>query len=239
VYPYYLERDSCYNLTDYADALAILDRAYRDQNRLNNARRDLFSLRQKDREFGQFFADFHRLALESKLPEEGLATVLENAISRELREQLSNIYFLPKGNYHEFANFLQEIENQRRHYRNTNSVIPSQPRGSHQTRTTVVESTRSAPPLIAALNSGPTSGEPITLDNVKGRKPLSQESASFASRTGCVFTVKSLDTALATVRTRAAVRERTNSCLKGHLAILLVVIMALTSRKTFSPCTKS
>lgn len=77
-----------YTLNDYQDILDILERAFGDPNRVNNARNELFSLRQTNKEFGTFFAEFQRLALEGKMPEETLPTLLEQAISRELRSML-------------------------------------------------------------------------------------------------------------------------------------------------------
>lgn len=54
-----------------------------------------------------------RLALESEMPGTPLPANLENAISRELRDQLVNAYTPHKGNCHELARFLQDPGNRR------------------------------------------------------------------------------------------------------------------------------
>ena len=70
---------------------------------------------QKGQEFGAFFAEFQRLALESKLPEESLPTLLENAVSQELQEMLLHNPPL-SHNYHPLARHLQDLENRCRYY---------------------------------------------------------------------------------------------------------------------------
>jgi hypothetical protein len=110
----YIRKGIC-TLNDYQDILDILERAFGDPNRVNNARNELFSLRQTNKEFGTFFAEFQRLALEGEMPEETLSTLLEQAISRELRSMLMHNQ-PPSREYHQFARFLQELENRRRQY---------------------------------------------------------------------------------------------------------------------------
>lgn len=110
----HIKRGIC-QLKDYEDILDILDRAFGDPNRVNNARNELFRLRQTNKEFGVFFAEFQRLALEGEMSEEALPTLLEQAINRELRGMLIHNE-PPTREYHQFANFLQDLENRRRHY---------------------------------------------------------------------------------------------------------------------------
>jgi uncharacterized protein DUF4939/zinc knuckle protein len=112
----YIHRGVC-QLEDYDKILDILDRAFGDPNRVNNARNELFRLRQTHKEFGLFFAEFQRLALEGEMSEDALPTLLEQAISRELRGMLMHNE-PPSREYHQFANFLQDLENRRRHYEN-------------------------------------------------------------------------------------------------------------------------
>jgi hypothetical protein len=110
----YVKKGIC-QLKDYEDILDILDRAFGDPNRVNNARNELFRFRQNNKEFGLFFAEFQRLALEGEMPEETLSTLLEQSINRELKGMLMHNQ-PPTREYHEFAKFLQELENRRRHY---------------------------------------------------------------------------------------------------------------------------
>jgi hypothetical protein len=110
----HIRRGVC-QLTDYDAILDILDRAFGDPNRVNNARKELFNLRQTNKDFGAFFAEFQRLALEGEMSEETLPTLLEQAISRELRGMLVHNE-PPSREYHRLADFLQDLENRRRHY---------------------------------------------------------------------------------------------------------------------------
>lgn len=110
----YIHRGVC-QLKDYDQILDILDRAFGDPNRVNNARNELFRLRQTNKEFGAFFAEFQRLALEGEMSEDALPTLLEQAINRELRGMLMHNE-PPSREYHQFASFLQDLENRRRHY---------------------------------------------------------------------------------------------------------------------------
>ncbi|XP_077660544.1 uncharacterized protein AFUA_3G09420 [Aspergillus fumigatus Af293] len=70
---------------------------------------------QTNKEFGTFFAEFQRLALEGEMPEETLPTLLKQAISYELWSMLMHNQ-PPSQEYHQFARFLQELENCRRQY---------------------------------------------------------------------------------------------------------------------------
>jgi hypothetical protein len=66
------------------------------------------------------------------MSEDALPTLLEQAINRELRGMLMHNE-PPNRKYHQFANFLQDLENRRRHYENmstnarpaTNRPVPA------------------------------------------------------------------------------------------------------------------
>lgn len=74
----------------------------------------LFHLKSANKELGAFFAEFQRLALEGQM-HESLPRILEQVISRELRSMLLHTE-PPSREYHAFADFLQGLENRRRHY---------------------------------------------------------------------------------------------------------------------------
>jgi hypothetical protein len=145
----YIKKGVC-QLPDYEDILTLLDRAFGDPNRINNARNDLFRLRQTNKDFGTFFAEFQRLALEGEMSEDALPTLLEQAINRELRSMLVHNE-PPSREYHCFASFLQDLENRRRHYEN---VAPSASTG--RTYAAVIRpATRAASPRPAFLTHVP------------------------------------------------------------------------------------
>lgn len=113
----HMDHGTC-RMRDYNEILDLLDRAYGDPNRVSNARKELYQLRQTNKEFGSFFAEFQRLALEGGMPEDALSTMLEYAVNRELRGMLLHNP-PPTREYHEFAKFLQELENRRCQFDNT------------------------------------------------------------------------------------------------------------------------
>lgn len=86
VLPYIKDGACC--LPNYGDILGILERTYRDPNRVYTARTKLFRLRQTNKEFSVFFAKFQRLGLKAEMTEESLATLLEQAVSKEIRGML-------------------------------------------------------------------------------------------------------------------------------------------------------
>ena len=123
-------------------------------------------LRQKGQEFGAFFAEFQRLALESKLPEESLPTLLENAVSRELREMLLHNPPL-SHDYHPLARHLQDLENRRRYYQSSIAGAPGK---------TPAAASRYAPRGPVTTATAPAPGTPTTataepMDLSRHRRP--------------------------------------------------------------------
>ncbi|KEY74877.1 hypothetical protein S7711_09667 [Stachybotrys chartarum IBT 7711] len=85
----YIFRGVC-RLPDYHNILDILQKAYRDPNQARTARRKLNIIRQRDRDFATFYAEFQSLSLDSSLEGDALAPFLKKAVSRELYEMLLN-----------------------------------------------------------------------------------------------------------------------------------------------------
>lgn len=188
----YIKKGVC-DLPDYTDILDLLERAFGDPNRIQNARRDLFSLRQRNSDFGTFFAEFQRLALEGNVSEETLPTLLEQAISRELQGMLLHSQ-PPSREYHTFARFLQELENRRRQYESiptqssrSYAAATSSARAPERTTTriavtTPITSSRPAPVTISTT-------EPMDLSRQRPIPPLSQS----RKETGACFRCGSMD----------------------------------------------
>ncbi len=124
-------RDGVCQLPDYQQVLQILDNAYGDPNRVNNARAELFRYRQTNKEFAAFFAEFQRLGLEAEMTEESLSTLLEQAVSSEIKQMLVHSP-PPTRDYLKLATHLQDLENRRRYY---NQSAP-QPVKTYVTATT-------------------------------------------------------------------------------------------------------
>jgi hypothetical protein len=113
ILPYIKDGACC--LPDYGDILDILERAYGDPNRVNTARTKLFRLRQANKEFSVFFAEFQRLGLEAEMTDESLATLLEQAVSKEIKGMLVHSP-PPSRQYLALAGHLQDLENRHRYY---------------------------------------------------------------------------------------------------------------------------
>lgn len=127
----YIQEGSC-TLSDSDDVLAKLESAYGDPNRANNARQNLLKLRQNNKDFSTFYAEFQRLAMESQMPEGALPALLEIALSTELLQAMVH-HHAPRNNLHEFAAFLQDLENRMRQYGGCPTItfsVPPRRRGS-------------------------------------------------------------------------------------------------------------
>lgn len=96
---------------DFEDVLTILSNAYGDANEAETARLQLMNLRQKNKDFNTFFAEFQTLAMRGKAEGSILYTLLRRAVSDELRPTL-RYGGVPKDDYSKLAEYLQEQENQ-------------------------------------------------------------------------------------------------------------------------------
>jgi hypothetical protein len=158
---------------DYPDLLAYLERAYGDPNQTAHAKKQLFGLRQKNQEFSVFLAEFQRLALESKLSEDALPTLLEQALSRELQEMLLHSP-APSESYHDLAVHLQSLENRRLKFeashRTTRSyATAAKPLSSP--RATVV-------PVVPTVTSASPISDPMDLSSQQRYRPRSPQNGS-------------------------------------------------------------
>lgn len=144
--------DGSCQLEDYNEILERLGRAYGDPNRVHNARKELFRLRQTNKDFATFFAEFARLALEGEMNEDALPPLLEEAVSREIRGMMMH-HDPPARTYHAFAGYLQDLENR---------LLAHQPAPS-ETRP------RAHPPASSAWKSGPA--PPVKPDTRNSSRP--------------------------------------------------------------------
>ena len=163
-------RNGVFHLQDYQEGLDVLERAFGDPNKVGTARRELLLWKQTNKEFGTFFAEFHRLALESEMHEDALPTLLENALSKELREQLIAAVNVPNTDYHAFAKFLQDLENRRRYYTASQVTVPP-PR-----RPFPNPATQHTPSILTRQvdRSQLTPGDPMDLSQRRALPPLTE-----------------------------------------------------------------
>ncbi len=111
-----------HDFTDFEEILRLLEIAFGDPDRVQNAQNELFRLRQKQSDFSSFHAEFERLSLEGELPEIARAPLLMQNISRELHEMLLHTP-APSKEYRPLVRHLQELDNRRRQfYQRTQTV---------------------------------------------------------------------------------------------------------------------
>jgi cell division septation protein DedD len=100
---------------DYPEMLAYLENAFGDPDRVQNAQNKLYQLKQKNLDFSTFFSEFQRLALEGEMPEDALAPLLFQGISRELQDMLLHSP-TPSRKYRDYADHLQALDNRFRQH---------------------------------------------------------------------------------------------------------------------------
>lgn len=114
-----------------------------------------------------FFTDVERLALQyEKLG----PALLENVVSRGLRNWLASAYAAPLDNFHEHVGVLHDPENRRRCYKDYGPATIRQATAVHLRTQGGIRPSQPArsPNLPVHVNSGPGDGEPIILNNAKG-----------------------------------------------------------------------
>ena len=156
--------------SDFELILEILERSFGDPNRASRATQKLHEIRQANREFNTFYAEFQRLALDSGLDEVSLVPILEKAISRELKQLLVTskpvVYDI-----HSLAIHLQDLDTRNRYLFGDSSTIVSRntaaPRFTRSTPPPPSLNTSSLNPVPSYLTTTPKpmSGEPMDLSN--------------------------------------------------------------------------
>lgn len=160
-----------HDFVDFEEILRLLETAFGDPDRVQNAQNELFRLRQKHVDFSSFHAEFERLSLEGELPEIARAPLLMQNISRELHEMLLHTP-APSKEYRSLARHLQELDNRRRQYYQRTQF--PQARISQRTTPLVTPPSQSVRPISpayqesrretrAATTQPSSSGDPMDL----------------------------------------------------------------------------
>ena len=103
--------------TDYKDLLKFLDIAYKDSDLMVKAQRELRDLRQRNREFYLYFADFQRIIEDTGITDnEARKSALMGGLSTELLNLL--VYHDIPGPFEELVKLLQGLDSR---YRLNNS----------------------------------------------------------------------------------------------------------------------
>ena len=122
-------------------------------------------MKQQNKEFASFYAEFQRLALEGEVSEDSQITLLESALSRELKTQLTSVD-APDQNINQFAEFLQKLENKRRYYNDLSDHRPVRPApGTPMARPTPTRTS-----AAAATTTTPATVDPDAMDLSSARR---------------------------------------------------------------------
>lgn len=138
---------------DFEGILRLMEEAFGDPDRVQNAQNELFRLRQKNNDFSTFYAEFERLALEGEMPESSRGPLLMQNISYELHEMLLHTPALSKE-YRPLVRHLQELDNRRRQHLQHQRY--STPRNLSVQRSTSLTKTLSNLPATTVLPQSTT-----------------------------------------------------------------------------------
>lgn len=166
-----------YKVSKVEDLLKILDQVYLDPERKSTASRELQTLRQRQRPFAEFIADFRRLQAEVDFNDEALHSLLYQGISDELRAAMIH-QDVPKD-LESFVTKLGQVDNKiRAHaamsrpfsaFRTLYSGTPRPNFGSANTNGPNPVSTATASPAPAPA------GDAMDLSASRRRGPLTPE----------------------------------------------------------------
>jgi hypothetical protein len=168
-------------LPDYEQILEILEKAFGDPNRSSRATQKLQEIKQANREFNTFYAEFQRLALDSGLDEISLVPILEKAISRELKQLL--VTSRPNGNdIHSLANHLQDLDTRNRYLFGDTSNRSSVSRIERALPPSKTHS--SQVPTYATVAHRETQGDPMDTSNTRPRTDKERGACYLCHQTG-------------------------------------------------------
>lgn len=156
---------------DNVEALVThLNTCFDDPDRIGTATHKLQTIRQGNRQFSEFYAEFQRYALQSNWDNAALHATLRRALSYELRSALAHVLDEPVD-YVDLANLLTRIDQRQR------ALKQDSPR-TQQTTTTRTQNQRPATaPAAAPHPTSTNSGHygPAPMDLSAGRRKLAPE----------------------------------------------------------------
>lgn len=184
-------KDGNVKLKSYQEVMRILDSAYLDTERKAKAQIEMNNLRQANRPFAEFVADFRRLQAELDYNESALIDRLKTSISSELRNAL--VFVDAPNNLEALIQKLSGMDQKLR----TNSMIDKQqgrsPFGAPPRRLGSFPATPSTPTLFPSTLATPASpfaigGDPMDLSATRRRGPLTPaERAQRMASGACLY----------------------------------------------------
>ncbi|KAI0992210.1 hypothetical protein K3495_g15976, partial [Podosphaera aphanis] len=108
----YLQEDGFFNFDSIQAVWDVLDVSYRNLNEEEEARQSMQTIRQKNRPFGAFLADFQRLRNLSKIEDDkSLIAALRAGVSDEMRNRISQQQDVRKSyTFDEFVELCKECQ---------------------------------------------------------------------------------------------------------------------------------
>ena len=101
---------SMVNLPDVTAVIKLLETAFGDPDRVATAFRELASLKQKDREFSLYLADFQRISADLDMNEQTKIESLRSGISPELKDLLMAVLDVPED-FDGYIKACQKLDN--------------------------------------------------------------------------------------------------------------------------------
>ena len=108
VQPYILE--TTIDFTNVTALLNVLEAAFGDPDRTGTAERKLETLKQANRDFSTYYAEFSRHVANTQWNDAAKKTALSRSLSNEIKDALALADQVPEA-YGEFASYLQRLDN--------------------------------------------------------------------------------------------------------------------------------
>jgi len=153
------------NLQDVAALITILENAFGDPDRVATAEQELNKLRQTNREFSLYYAEFQRLIAELDYNDTAKKNALRRGLSEELKDTLAQNPNQPED-FQQFVNLCNRLDNQIRARKAEKRGDGYRPRQTpaHTPRTTQPATPKPAPvPHPTNTNSGNYGTVPMDL----------------------------------------------------------------------------
>lgn len=159
-------KDGRYTGQTAVELIKLLDLIYEDPHRQETATREIMALRQKNRPFSDFMADFRRLEGDGDFNETALKATLTGAISDELRA--ATIHHDTSGSFESFVELLSNLDGKMRAATELQRSFTQRTAGSNLRYN---QSTIAAPPAT------PQPSSPITQTTTYGGDAMDLSSA--------------------------------------------------------------
>lgn len=163
-------RNDRIDLANFESLVQILETAFGDPDRKATAETKLLSLRQANRDFSTYFAEFQRYASEVEWNNAAKLARLRNGLSQELLTDLITI--TEPEDFTEFAALCQRLDNKRRALSVSRKTLPP-PKPITTTRSTGSIGPNSSTPAPTTSTATGTHSGPMDLS--AGRRRLSPE----------------------------------------------------------------